>query len=118
MTMKSNRFRTIGRLLAAVAFVAGALALLTFHDGGRSKAYNEGWDYVAKSVRSGSNVGQTGASFVDCDAAAAAAWHVTFSYGMQSPANHQNYSEWDQGCHDAVNWVQTSGLNGLQIPYY
>jgi hypothetical protein len=118
VTKTSIRSRSIRRLLAAVTLAAGGLALLTFGGGGRSQAYKEGWDYVVKSLKSGSTVGQAAAPFVDCEAGAAAKWPGTLSYGMQSAANYQKYSEWDQGCNDALNWVNSNGLNGLQIPYY
>lgn len=118
VTKTSNRFRSIWRLLAAVTFVASGVALLAFGGGGRTKAYKEGWDYVVKSIKSGSTVGQAAAPFVDCAAGAAAKWPGTMSYGRQSAANYQKYSNWDQGCNDALNWVNSSGLNGLQMPYY
>lgn len=114
----SNRLKLVGRLVAAAVIVVSALALLTFRGGGKSQAYKEGWDYVVKSVKSGTTVGQGSAPFVDCQGAAAAKWPGTYSYGFQSNANYQKFTDWNQGCSDALTWIDSSGLNGLQIKYF
>jgi len=111
VTKASQRPKSILRLVAALALVAGALAIFSAV-GGKSKQYDEGWNYAVTSLKSGSNTGPTGAPYVDCAAAAGALWPS--SYGIRSSANYQKYNDWTQGCSDALTWVKTSGLNGLQ----
>ena len=108
--------RKLGRpLLAAVLVVACVVMFLTLGGGAKSKEYKQGWNYVVQLVKSGNSVGQSGAPSVICDAAAAAIWPST--YGVRTDANYRKYSDWTQGCNDALTQFDSGGMSGLQVPF-
>lgn len=116
MRKSSNRARTVWRLIAVGIVVAGALTFLVSHGNGRSKSFNEGWNYVIRSFKMGNDIGHSGASLIDCWAAANAAIPSGLSYGMRTQASYKKVSQWSQGCTDALQAVQSNGLNGVSIP--
>jgi hypothetical protein len=111
----SSRPRSLRLILAAGLLVACALALFSLGGRDRTKAYNEGWNYVVHFFKSGGFVGHSTTPTINCDSSAAAAWPA--SDGTRSNANYQKYLDWARGCDDALSWISSGGLNGLQIPF-
>lgn len=108
----------MGRPLAVAVLLAVVLVAFTLHAGQKPKEYKLGWNYVFQAVKSGSSLNQAGTPLIDCSSAADSVFRTTFSYGMQSPSSYQKYSDWNQGCGDAMKWIQSNGLNGLQAPIF
>jgi hypothetical protein len=106
------------RLLVAVAFATSGLALSACNGSGKPQAYVNRWNYAVKLYSSGRHVDVgTGNSGTICDDAAAAAWPSTTPEWLPR-SNYQSYDNWDQGCLDAMSYINSSGQNGLQIPFY
>lgn len=107
----------VRRLLSGLAILTSGLALSACNTSGHSLEYQKGWNYGLALVEHARNIGadRVSTEYTTCDQTASKKWPPV--YGMIPPSKYAASSQWDNGCGDAVSYVNGLGQRYLQIPF-